>query len=365
MKTLRALTAVAGLLAAAAAFAVAKLDVGVKAPDLKVAKWVKGKEIKSFKKGNVYVVEFWATWCGPCKQSIPHLTELAAKYKGKVDFTGVSVWERQENPTDSSYFAKVDEFVKTMGPKMNYNVAVDGTDKFMAKNWMQAAGENGIPAAFIIDQEGDVAWIGHPMGDLDSTLQKVLDKKWDKNAFAQARTAEKENEAKLQQSFKDLQLAVRGKDWDAAIAKGNEIKKINAEYASTVDVSIVMGALAVDEAAGQKMAREYSNGSLAKDPMALNQIAWFIVDDASKMKSPDFALAADLARKAVEAGGDKMPEVLDTYAVALSKNGQLDEAIAASEKAVALVNAAGSKYPDQMKKEISDRLASLKAKKKA
>jgi len=365
MKTLRALTAVAGLLAAAAAFANTKLDVGTKAPELKVAKWVKGKEIKSFKKGNVYVVEFWATWCGPCKQSIPHLTELAAKYKGKVDFTGVSVWEQQESPTDSSYFGKVDEFVKSMGPKMNYNVAVDGTDKFMAKNWMQAAEEGGIPAAFIIDQEGDVAWIGHPMGDLDSTLQKVLDKKWDKNAFALSRAQEKEKEAKVKQGFKDLQAAVRAKDWDGAVAKGNEIKKINAEFGPTVDTAIVMGALAVDEAAGMKLAREFSNGSLGKDPMALNQIAWFIVDDATKMKSPDYALATDLARKAVNAGGDKMPEVLDTYAVALSKNGQLDEAIAASEKAVALINAAGSRYPDSMKKEISDRLASLKAKKKS
>jgi hypothetical protein len=252
-----------------------------------------------------------------------------------------------------------------MGPKMNYNVAVDGADKVMAKTWMQAADERGIPAAFIIDQEGDVAWIGHPMGDLDSTLQKVLDKKWDKNAFALSRATEKANEAKLQAGFNDLQTAIRNKEWDLAVSKGNDIKKLNPEYASSVDVSIVLGALAVDESAGQKFARDFSNGPLGKDPMALNQIAWFIVDDASKMKSPDYGLAVDLARKAVNAGGDKLPEVLDTYAVALDKNGQIDEAITASEKAVALVNAAGAKYPDEMKKEISSRLAALKAKKKA
>src|SRR5689334_13332915 len=77
------------------------LKVGDAAPPIKIAKWVKGKPDNMSKDGNTYtikpgsihVVEFWATWCGPCKVSIPHLTELAKKYKGKVTFTGVSINE--------------------------------------------------------------------------------------------------------------------------------------------------------------------------------------------------------------------------------------------------------------------------------
>jgi thiol-disulfide isomerase/thioredoxin len=61
-------------------------------PPLKVAKWIKGKPVQRFEPGKVYVVEFWATWCGPCRRSIPHLTELAKKFKGKVTFIGVSIW---------------------------------------------------------------------------------------------------------------------------------------------------------------------------------------------------------------------------------------------------------------------------------
>src|SRR5687768_16104873 len=123
------------LAASAAVMADSTLKVGSPAPPLKVAKWIKGKPIKSFKPGEVYVVEFWATWCGPCKQSIPHLTEMAKKYEGKATFTGVSVWE-EKNPTDTKYMNKVASFVKEWDKKMDYNVAVDGMEGTMAKTWM-------------------------------------------------------------------------------------------------------------------------------------------------------------------------------------------------------------------------------------
>jgi thiol-disulfide isomerase/thioredoxin len=63
-----------------------------------------------------YVVEFWATWCGPCRVSIPHLTELQKKFKTQgVTFIGVS------DETED----KVKPFVDKMGDKMDYTVAVD------------------------------------------------------------------------------------------------------------------------------------------------------------------------------------------------------------------------------------------------
>jgi thiol-disulfide isomerase/thioredoxin len=70
------------------------LNIGDPAPQLVVKEFVKGSPVTQFKPGSVYVVEFWATWCGPCKTSIPHLTELQKKYGDKVTFVGVSVWER-------------------------------------------------------------------------------------------------------------------------------------------------------------------------------------------------------------------------------------------------------------------------------
>ena len=48
----------------------------------------------------------------------------------------------------------------------------------MAKTWMQAAGQNGIPTAFVVNKESRIAWIGHPM-TIDSPLSKVVAGEWD------------------------------------------------------------------------------------------------------------------------------------------------------------------------------------------
>ncbi|MEW6159787.1 MAG: TlpA disulfide reductase family protein, partial [Verrucomicrobiota bacterium] len=59
------------------------LKLGNPAPKLQTGKWVQGEPVKEFEKGKVYVVDFWATWCGPCKATIPHLNELYQKFKDK------------------------------------------------------------------------------------------------------------------------------------------------------------------------------------------------------------------------------------------------------------------------------------------
>lgn len=149
--------------------------IGKAPPPIKVARWVKGEPLTGFEKGKVYVVDFWATWCGPCNAAIPHLTKLAQDHKGKVEVIGVSISERQKNAEDTAYIDVVDAFVKKKGDRMDYRVAVDTPDKQMHATWFKPTGTGGIPTAYIIDQNGLVAWtgIGSP-ADVERIVGQVL-----------------------------------------------------------------------------------------------------------------------------------------------------------------------------------------------
>ncbi len=147
------------------------LKVGNPAPKLQTGKWVQGDPVKGFEKGKAYIVEFWATWCPPCRKSIPHLNEIWQKYKDK----GLIVIGQNCSERDDSGVAA---FVKKMGGQMTYRVALDdkqgNPEGQMSKNWMEAAGQDGIPTAFLVDTKGNIAWIGHPMALKDSVIENVL-----------------------------------------------------------------------------------------------------------------------------------------------------------------------------------------------
>jgi len=136
----------------------ATLKLGDPAPEFKIAKWVKGETVPKLEADKIYVVEFWATWCGPCSESIPHLTELAHKFKDQVTFIGMEVWEKGDAEATEKAVAK---FINTMGDKMDYHVALDDNN-FTADHWMKAGDIGGIPAAFVVDRSR-IVWCGHPL----------------------------------------------------------------------------------------------------------------------------------------------------------------------------------------------------------
>lgn len=138
------------------------LGVGDAAPAISVDKWVKGDAVTGFEKGKVYVVEFWATWCPPCREAIPHLTEMQKAHKDVV-FMGIAGSERKRGETDDR-LEKVEKFVAAQGDKMDYRVAYD-SKRAMPESWLRPAGRNGIPCAFVVDGEGKIAWIGNPLGE--------------------------------------------------------------------------------------------------------------------------------------------------------------------------------------------------------
>src|SRR5262245_51976760 len=133
------------------------LKVGDPAPPLKASKWLQGDEVRAFEPGKVYVVEFWATWCGPCIAFMPSLAELQAEFKDK-GLTCVGYTARDPDNTED----KVTAFVKKRGPKLAYTFAYS-EDRTSYDAWMIAAGRSAIPCSFVVDKKGRVAYVGNPM----------------------------------------------------------------------------------------------------------------------------------------------------------------------------------------------------------
>ena len=144
--------------------------VGDKAPLITDLEWLKGEPVPKFKKGKIYVIDLWATWCGPCVRTMPHLTELAEKYRDD-DVVVIAINVNEEAALDAGdpdidpdeVTARVKEFIEDNEDIMGFHVAMeDPVAKSFHQSWLLASGYKGIPTSFVIDQEGRLAWTGWP-----------------------------------------------------------------------------------------------------------------------------------------------------------------------------------------------------------
>ena len=308
------------------------LKVGDAAPKLQVAKWVQGEPVKEFQRGKSYIVEFWATWCGPCRATIPHLNEIHNKYKDKgLIVIGQDVWERNEE--------EVPKFVKQMGEKMTYRVALDDKEESkkgqMAETWMEAAGQNGIPAAFLVDKQGKIAWIGHPAQLKDQLVDQVLAGTFDLKQAAAAYETRLKNEAQMNTLWKKFSTNMREKNWDDAEMALGEIEKLTPEderYGLGL-TRFRLGMSKKDYAGAYKLARQMSDAR-SDDAMLQNELAWAIATTKG-VEDRDLDLAEKIAMRANTAAKGENPEILDTVARVLFMKGEKEKAIEFQEKAVA------------------------------
>jgi cytochrome c biogenesis protein CcmG/thiol:disulfide interchange protein DsbE len=141
-----------------------KLQPISKAPDFTLKKSTDGKPFKlSDLKGKVRLVDFWATWCPPCREEIPGFIELQKKYQSKgLEILGVSV--------DRGGPAVVNAFSKEHG--INYT-------SLMSEQSVESAfgGIRSIPSTFLIDREGNIVkkYLGaRPIEEFEADIKSLL-----------------------------------------------------------------------------------------------------------------------------------------------------------------------------------------------
>ena len=268
------------------ALAADSVGPGSPAPKLDIQTWYKGAPVTSFDSNKLYVVEFWATWCGPCKQSIPHLTELAKK-NTDVNFIGVSIWEDDKG-------GNIKKFVEDMGPKMDYTVAYSGNKTGMSQSWMAASGQNGIPTAFVI-KGGKVEWIGHPM-ELEKPLEEIKAGTFDEAKFKVAfakQQEEREEQSKAMKQLRDIQKQYgAGKKAEAEAALDALAKKYPA-VAGGQAASIRLGWYAKDNV--PKWRETVKAYTQSKDESKIMMVAGFAYEQAAMPNGN-----VDLGKEALE-----------------------------------------------------------------
>ncbi|WP_144058202.1 peroxiredoxin family protein [Novipirellula maiorica] len=323
------------------------LTIGSIAPELDIEHWIHDGNgafdaVTKFEKNKVYVVEFWATWCGPCISAMPHVVALQKEYADR----GVQIVSVSSEPVET-----IEKFLEREVPgakgsddsaqtfddlTRSYCLTTD-PDRSTSKSYMEAAGQNGIPCAFLIGKSGLVEWIGHPMS-MDEPLAKVVNDDWDRQAFAE----EFKEEQRADMVFKAFVSAMRSNNTDKAleildgyIAEGKLAARVSQMQ------MVKMQVLASDDSRADELTA-YVNHLLQDesfDAEAVNRLGWTIARYATAGKIDDevtVRAALQKTQSILADAGESKPFVMDTIAHLQFALGDKAAAIATQTEAVEL-----------------------------
>lgn len=306
----------------------AELVIGDPAPMIAISKWIKGEPVTEYVADKVFVVEFWATWCGPCLKSMPHIASLQTEYGDKVTFVGVTA---EDDATVMEFMGNLaGQGDKTWNDVLTYRIALDDDGK-TNKLFMDAAGQGGIPCAFIVGKAGGIEWIGHPV-EIDGPLKQIVDGSWDsalaKKSAAESKTLEKA----LRTVGPEIDGAMAAGDVPQAVAMIDDLLKQfpGNNMLLKTRFKIAMQVPLFDEA--NKSARMMVDGA-GENVRVMDDVAWMLAT-ATEEPGLDLELALSTIQKAAELTKEQDISVLETIARVHSRVGNSAEAIAFQAKAV-------------------------------
>jgi thiol-disulfide isomerase/thioredoxin len=160
------------------------VKVGMPAPEIALP-GVDGKVRRlSDMKGKTVLIDFWASWCGPCRKANPHVVEMYNKYRSKgFDVFSVSL-DGIESRTLASFNGDQTQIKLNMDRSKEKWLQAIEADKLIwpnhvsdLKKWESEAaqkyGVNSIPKTFLVDKNGNIAVVD-PRFNLEQELQKIL-----------------------------------------------------------------------------------------------------------------------------------------------------------------------------------------------
>lgn len=312
------------------ATAAATLGIGDAAPAISVAKWIKGEPVVSFSPDKVYVVEFWATWCQPCLAGMPHIAKLQTEYGDKATFIGMT---HEDELTISEFMTETARGSdKTWSETLTYTIACDD-EEATNKAYMEAAGQNGIPCAFVVGKSGKIEWIGHPM-DIDGPLKQIVDGTWDSEKARADYLIAKEAEAAAEAAEPKIGAAMRSGDVDAALAILNDLI---SRFPANTEFPVIRLSILLQENRNEEASKAATSlvEAVKDQPMGLGQVAWMLAIQENK-DGIDLKVAHAAASRAVELTEEKNAQLLAALARVTFMQGNVAEAITIQKQALAL-----------------------------
>ena len=299
------------------------LGLGDLAPPLSPDFWAKGEQLTEFESGKTYVIEFWATWSPPCRKSIAPLSKMAKKYPA-IRIVGMASMEyAPEKDREDTRLKTLIDFVNEKGNEIPYSIAYDG-DETMNLTWKEPAGQSGIPVAFVVDDQGRIAWIGHPMQGLDEVLAKIAAGTYDVVKVKQ-----------LLELKKTANLLLETGKFEQSLTVLDDMYRLDP--ANTAALILKFNTLLMkikDPARASELGSLYIDGPLKDSPADLDQIMRSIVLTPG-LEQRDFALAIRAGERAATVSGKPSSATLEVLAKAHKGAGNISKAIETLDKAIA------------------------------